>query len=170
MNVIGFITEYNPFHNGHLYHLERSKELTGADFCVALMSGSFVQRGEPAVFDKYARAAMALRAGVDLVLELPVAFSTASAMEFASFGVALFTALGGVDCLCFGSECGSLDPLARAAGLMERETPEFKELLLEGLKQGMSYPTSRSRALCLLAPSLFDEKKRELLQLSLIHI
>lgn len=164
MNVIGFITEYNPFHNGHLYHLERSKELTGADFCVALMSGSFVQRGEPAVFDKYARAAMALRAGVDLVLELPVAFSTASVMEFASFGVALFTALGGVDCLCFGSECGSLDPLARAAGLMERETPEFKELLLEGLKQGMSYPTGRSRALCLLAPSLFDEKKRELLQ------
>ena len=103
MKIIGFITEYNPFHNGHLYHMERSKELTGADFCVALMSGSFVQRGEPAVFDKYVRTEMALRAGADLVLELPVAFSTASAMEFASFGVALLTALTSVVCLCFGS-------------------------------------------------------------------
>lgn len=163
MKIIGFITEYNPFHNGHLYHMERSRELTGADFCIALMSGSFVQRGEPAVFDKYTRTAMALRAGVDLVLELPVAFSTASAMEFASYGVALFTALKSVDCLCFGSEHGSLEPLVRAAGLMERETPEFKELLLEGLKQGMSYPTSRSRALCRLTPSLFDQEERDLL-------
>ncbi|MCI9582684.1 MAG: nucleotidyltransferase family protein [Clostridium sp.] len=163
MKIIGFITEYNPFHNGHLYHMERSKELTGADFCVALMSGSFVQRGEPAVFDKYVRTEMALRAGADLVLELPVAFSTASAMEFASFGVALFTALKSVDCLCFGSERGSLAPLVRAAGLMERETPEFKELLLKGLKEGMSYPKSRSRALCRLTPSLSDDEEPNLL-------
>lgn len=129
MKITGFITEYNPFHNGHLYHMEQAKQLTGADYTVALMSGSHVQRGEPAVFDKYTRTKMALSAGVDLVLELPAAFSTASAMEFASYGISLFTALGAVDSVVFGSECGSLAPLQAAAELLSEETPEFRSAL-----------------------------------------
>jgi len=163
MKIIGLITEYNPFHNGHLYHLRRSKEITGADYCIALMSGSFVQRGEPAVFDKYARTAMALQAGVDLVLELPVSFSTASAMEFASFGVSLFTALGSVHSICFGSECGQIEPLENTARLLAQEPPEFKELLLSGLKRGMTYPEARSQALGLLLPSFESEIGADLL-------
>ena len=116
MQITGLITEYNPFHNGHAYHIQAAKQTAGADYCVALMSGSFVQRGEPAVFDKYERALMALRAGADLVLELPFPFSTASAREFAAFGVALFSALG-VDSLVFGSECGRIEPLSQLAAL-----------------------------------------------------
>ena len=92
MKIVGLITEYNPFHAGHLYHMQRARELTGADYCVVLMSGSFVQRGEPAIFDKYRRTKAALLAGADLVLEMPAAFSTASAHEFAAYGVALLSA------------------------------------------------------------------------------
>ena len=147
MKITGFITEYNPFHNGHLYHMEQAKQLTGADYTVALMSGSHVQRGEPAVFDKYTRTKMALSAGVDLVLELPAAFSTASAMEFASYGISLFTALGAVDSVVFGSECGSLAPLQAAAELLSEETPEFRSALQQYIKSGMTYPQARAAAL-----------------------
>ena len=90
MKITGLITEYNPFHNGHLYHIRKSKEVTGSDYCIALMSGSYVQRGAPAIYDKYVRTAAALSAGADLVVEMPVSFSTASAMEFASYSIALF--------------------------------------------------------------------------------
>lgn len=147
MKITGFITEYNPFHNGHLYHMEQAKQLTGADYTVALMSGSHVQRGEPAVFDKYTRTKMALSAGVDLVLELPAAFSTASAMEFASYGISLFTALGAVDSVVFGSECGSLAPLQAAAKLLSEEAPEFRAALQQYIKSGMTYPQARAAAL-----------------------
>lgn len=147
MRITGFITEYNPFHNGHLYHMEQAKLLTGADYTVALMSGSHVQRGEPAVFDKYVRTKMALLSGVDLVLEMPAAFSTASAMEFASYGVALFTALGAVGSLVFGSECGRLEPLKTAAELLSEETPEFRSALQNYVKSGMTYPQARAAAL-----------------------
>ena len=147
MKITGFITEYNPFHNGHLYHAEKAKEITGADYTVALMSGSHVQRGEPAVFDKYVRTKMALQAGVDLVLEMPAAFSTASAMEFASYGVALFSSLGAVNSLVFGSECGELRPLLAAARLLSEETPEFQQAIQAKLKSGMTYPQARTEAL-----------------------
>ncbi|WP_125140512.1 tRNA(Met) cytidine acetate ligase [Clostridium transplantifaecale] len=147
MKIVGLITEYNPFHNGHLYHIRKSKELAGADYCIALMSGSYVQRGAPAIYDKYVRASMALSSGADLVLEMPVAFSTASAREFASYGVALFTALGAVDSICFGSECGDIAPLSRIAGLLADEPEEFSRTLKECLKQGMTYPEARHQAL-----------------------
>lgn len=147
MKIVGLITEYNPFHNGHLYHIRKSKELTGADYCIALMSGSYVQRGAPAIYDKYVRASMALSSGADLVLEMPVAFSTASAREFATYGVALFTALGAVDSICFGSECGDIAPLSRIAGLLADEPEEFRRTLKECLKQGMTYPEARHQAL-----------------------
>lgn len=147
MKIVGLITEYNPFHNGHLYHIRKSKELTGADYCIALMSGSYVQRGAPAIYDKYVRASMALSSGADLVLEMPVAFSTASAREFATYGVALFTALGAVDSICFGSECGDIAPLSKIAGLLADEPEEFSLTLKECLKQGMTYPEARHQAL-----------------------
>lgn len=147
MKIVGLITEYNPFHNGHLYHIKKSKELTGADYCIALMSGSYVQRGAPAIYDKYVRTSMALSSGADLVLEMPVAFSTASAREFATYGVALFTVLGAVDSICFGSECGDIAPLSRIAGLLADEPEEFSRTLKECLKQGMTYPEARHQAL-----------------------
>lgn len=147
MKIVGLITEYNPFHNGHLYHIRKSKELTGADYCIALMSGSYVQRGAPAIYDKYVRASMALSSGADLVLEMPVSFSTSSAREFASYGVALFTALGAVDSICFGSECGDIIPLSGIAGLLADEPEEFSRTLKECLKQGMTYPEARHQAL-----------------------
>ena len=112
MKIVGLITEYNPFHAGHLYHMQQARELTGADYCVVLMSGSFVQRGEPAIFDKYLRTKTALLAGADLVLEIPVAFSTASAHEFAAYGVALLSAIG-VMPLCSAVNAGRLKSLSR---------------------------------------------------------
>ena len=117
MHVTGLITEYNPFHNGHLFHLKKARETTGADYTAVVMSGSFVQRGAPAVFDKYSRTRAALLSGADLVFEMPASFSTASAREFASYAVALFTSLGAVDSICFGSECGEIEPILRAARL-----------------------------------------------------
>ena len=146
MKIVGLITEYNPFHAGHLYHMQRARELTGADYCVVLMSGSFVQRGEPAIFDKYRRTKAALLAGADLVLEMPAAFSTASAHEFAAYGVALLSAIG-VDSVVFGSECGQIKTLRQAAYALNHESAEFREGLQKGLKAGLTYPQARAKAL-----------------------
>lgn len=146
MKIVGLITEYNPFHAGHLYHMQQARELTGADYCVVLMSGSFVQRGEPAIFDKYLRTKTALLAGADLVLEIPVAFSTASAHEFAAYGVALLSAIG-VDAVVFGSECGQIEILKQAAYALNHESAEFQERLRKGLKTGLTYPQARAKAL-----------------------
>lgn len=146
MKIVGLITEYNPFHAGHLYHMQQARELTGADYCVVLMSGSFVQRGEPAIFDKYRRTKAALLAGADLVLEMPVAFSTASAHEFAAYGVALLSAIG-VDAAVFGSECGQIEILKQAASALNHESAEFQERLRKGLKAGLTYPQARAKAL-----------------------
>lgn len=146
MKIVGLITEYNPFHAGHLYHMQQARELTGADYCVVLMSGSFVQRGEPAIFDKYLRTKTALLAGADLVLEIPAAFSTASAHEFAAYGVALLSAIG-VDAVVFGSECGQIEILKQAAYALNHESAEFRERLQKGLKAGLTYPQARAKAL-----------------------
>lgn len=146
MKIVGLITEYNPFHAGHLYHMQQARELTGADYCVVLMSGSFVQRGEPAIFDKYLRTKTALLSGADLVLEIPAAFSTASAHEFAAYGVALLSAIG-VDAVVFGSECGQVEILKQAAYALNHESAEFQERLRKGLKAGLTYPQARAKAL-----------------------
>ena len=145
MKIVGLITEYNPFHSGHLYHMQQAKELTGADYCVVLMSGSFVQRGGPAIFDKYRRTKAALLAGADLVVEMPVAFSTASAHEFAAYGVALLSSLG-VDAIVFGSECGQIEWLRQAACALNHESPDFQKRLQAGLREGLTYPQARARA------------------------
>lgn len=147
MKVTGIIAEYNPFHTGHLYHLNQARKLTGADFIVVAMSGDFVQRGGPAIFDKYTRAEMALACGADLVLELPSPFAVSSAEDFASCGVALLDRLGTVDFLCFGSECGDCIPLLSAARLLVEETDEYAQILQEELKKGSTFPAARQTAL-----------------------
>lgn len=147
MTIAGIIAEYNPFHNGHLYQIEQTKR-AGATHIVAVMSGSFVQRGEPALFSKWERAAAALKSGVDLVLELPVSYAMSSAERFGFGGVFLLHALGCVDMLSFGSESGNLNDLQQAAALCRNlhQSPDFTALL----KSGCSYPTARMRAVARL--------------------
>ena len=138
---------YNPVHEGHFFPFKKARETTGADYTAVVMSGSFVQRGAPAVFDKYSRTRAALLSGADLVFEMPSPFSTASAREFASYAVALFTALGAVDSICFGSECGEIEPILRAARLLNEESESFKKRLQDFLKEGKTFPEARSAAL-----------------------
>ena len=146
MKTVGIIAEYNPFHRGHAYHLQKAKELADADYAVVVLSGDFVQRGGPAIVDKYLRAEMALRSGADLVLELPISYATGSAEAFAQGAVSVLEAVGCVDALCFGSEAGGLSALLSYARLFEEEPPAYRELLKEALRQGLSFPAARSRA------------------------
>lgn len=117
MKIVGLITEYNPFHNGHLYHLQKTKEITGADAVIAVMSGNYVQRGAPAIMPKHIRAEVALEAGVPLVLELPVCYACGSAEYFAEGAISILEKLGCIDAICFGSECGDLNILERIASI-----------------------------------------------------
>lgn len=145
IKTAGIIAEYNPFHNGHQYQIEEIRRQTGADFVIAAMSGDFVQRGEPAIFDKYTRTRMALCGGADLVVELPALFATSSAEDFAACGVSLLGSLG-TDFLCFGSESGNLSHLQKAAEILSEESAIWQPLLQTYLKQGETYPSARSLA------------------------
>lgn len=145
VKTMAVICEYNPFHNGHKYQLTEHKRELGADTVVCLMSGSFVQRGAPAVYDKWTRAQDAIENGADLVLELPVVYSAQSAQRFAAGAVRLLDKLGIVDYLSFGSECGDIDALSCVASVVN--TPEFKSLLDEKLKTGISYPAARTEVM-----------------------
>ncbi|ASS75704.1 hypothetical protein CIG75_12395 [Tumebacillus algifaecis] len=147
MRVTGVVVEYNPMHNGHLYHLEQAKLVTDADAIVAVMSGHFLQRGEPALVNKWARTKMALQQGVDLVLELPVAYSAQSASLFALGSVAVLDRLGVVDTVCFGSESGDIHSLQALSSILVEEPPLFKTFLREELQKGHSYPRAASDAL-----------------------
>ncbi len=139
------ICEYNPFHNGHKYQLTHHKEVLGADSVICLMSGSFVQRGAPAIYDKWTRATDAILNGADLVIELPVVYSAQSAQRFAAGAVNLLDKLGVVDFLSFGSECGDIDALKKAAEVIG--TPEFDSLVDDKLKAGISYPAARTQVI-----------------------
>ena len=147
MNVTGIIAEYNPFHMGHLHQIKYIKEKLQSDYIVIAMSGDFVQRGAPGLLPKHIRAEMALRCGADLVLELPVQFSSASAEFFAHGGVSLLNGLGIVDQICFGSEEGDTEGMLLAAKILNQEPAEYQELLQAYLKKGMSFPAARSKAL-----------------------
>ncbi|GHU50802.1 UPF0348 protein [Clostridia bacterium] len=149
--VLGIVAEYNPFHNGHAYHLRKSKELTGADTTVAVMSGDFVQRGEPALTDKWKRAETALRNGVDLVVELPFLYACNSAEYFAFGAVRLLESMGVVDWLSFGSEEGKIDGLEKAAEVLSVEPQEYKRYLREAVDSGISFPAAREKALASVA-------------------
>ncbi|MGO5051384.1 nucleotidyltransferase [Lachnospiraceae bacterium LCP25S3_G4] len=147
MKTVGLITEYNPFHNGHLYHIQKAKEITQADNVIVVMSGNYVQRGTPAIMPKHIRTEMALRSGASIVIELPVRYATASAEIFAMGAVGLLHQLGCVDSLCFGSECGDLKSLSDIAWILQSEPKEYREALHQNLKQGMSFPSARHAAL-----------------------
>ncbi len=127
MKTAGIIAEYNPFHTGHEYQINYIKEKLRIDYVVIAMSGDFVQRGTPALFSKYVRAEMALQSGADLVLELPVSISSASAELFARGGVQLLDGLGVTDILCFGSECGDTDALMELAKILAEEPEDFQD-------------------------------------------
>lgn len=152
-NVVGVIVEYNPLHNGHVHHLEESKKAADAEAAVAVMSGHWLQRGEPAFMNKWARAETALLAGVDLVLELPVVFSTQPAEWFAYGAVSALTAAGIVDSLCFGSESGAIDELLALSRQLASEPDAFAALLQEQLKTGAPYPAAYAEAAGLLTGS-----------------
>lgn len=147
MKVTGIIVEYNPLHNGHLYHLQQTKQVTNCDYVVAVMSGNFVQRGEPAIVNKWARAEAALNAGVDLVIELPVIYSISSAENFAYGAISILNKLNIIDSICFGSESGDIEPLFKIAQILAEEPKEYKNLLRKFLKQGLPYPKAREFAL-----------------------
>lgn len=156
MKVNGVIAEYNPFHNGHKYHLVESKRLTGADYTVVVISGNFIQRGDPALVDKHTRTEMALKNGADLVLELPTVYSASSAEYFATGAVSLLDKLGVVTHLCFGSECGDTAPLRKIASILLEEPEDYVRELKLKLKEGVSYPAARNSALILHCPSLTE--------------
>lgn len=147
MKTLGIIAEYNPFHQGHLYQLEQAKLLTGATKVVVVMSGNFVQRGIPAIIDKYARTKMALSHGADLVIELPVCYATASAEAFAYAGISILDRLGFVDYVCFGSECGDVKLLEHLADILLEEPFLYQQELKKELKSGFSFPKARTKAL-----------------------
>ncbi|MDI6601411.1 MAG: nucleotidyltransferase [Thermoanaerobacteraceae bacterium] len=147
MVVLAIISEYNPFHNGHLYHLQKSLEITKADATVAVMSGNFTQRGEPALFDKWTRTEAAIKSGINLVIELPVCYSTSSAELFAFGAVSLLERLGIVNYLSFGSEAGNIDELLMISRILANEDKYFKIYLKKFLKDGFSFARARQMAL-----------------------
>lgn len=147
MNVVGIIAEYNPFHEGHAYQIQKAKKQCGADFAVVVMNGDFVQRGEPAIFDKYTRTKEALLGGADLIFELPVRFGLSSAGDFAMGGVLALNALPFVTHLCFGTETGDLTPLLQAASFLCDEPDSYRTRVKHFVKQGILYPKARSLAL-----------------------
>jgi len=145
MRTVGLITEYNPFHNGHLYHLQESRRLADAEVAVAVMSGHFLQRGEPALLDKWTRTRMALAAGVDVVVELPFPWACNSAPQFAAGAVAALDALGGIDALCFGSESGELEPLKHCADALDTHRDRIVQETGRLLREGVTYPAAREQ-------------------------
>lgn len=146
MKAVGLITEYNPLHNGHIYHLNTAKIKTGADVAICVMSGNFVQRGEPAIIDKHSRAKAAIDLGVNLVVELPTYYALSSAEWFATGSVLTLDALK-VDSLVFGSECNDIGLLEQCADILLNEPTEFKNALKTNLAAGNSFPKARRMAL-----------------------
>lgn len=150
MKVLGLVVEYNPFHNGHLYHLQKSKETVQADLTAAVMSGPFLQRGEPALVSKWERTKMALRGGVDLVAELPYAFAVQKAETFASGAVSILDALGCTD-LCFGSEEGDIEPFLYTEHLINQKREQYEAQIHSSMQTGSSYPQALSLAFKLIS-------------------
>ena len=164
MKVAGVIAEYNPFHNGHKYQLEQIRQKTKADYIIVAMSGDFLQRGVPALTDKYTRARMALSAGADLILELPAVWATSSAEYFAAGGVALLGKTGVVDHLCYGCETVDTDLFHAIVSVLSENlsvTPsagsgKFQKYLSSLLKSGASFPAARSQAVAACLPDIAE--------------
>lgn len=145
--VLGIIAEYNPFHNGHLYHIAKSKEETGAQYVVAVISGNFVQRGNTSIVNKWTKARMALLNGADLVIELPTVYSISSAENFAEGAIKILNSLGIVDTLSFGMEAKDISTLNNIANVLYSEPKEYVTILSHELKKGNSFPKARENAL-----------------------
>ena len=145
MKAAGIVAEYNPLHNGHVYHISRTRELTGCDAVVVAMSGNFVQRGMPAVWDKWTRAEHALRNGADLVLEIPVLHCLADAGRYASAGVRLIESTGIADCISFGSESGDAELLTATSDFIRRNIKELRDGIKALRTEGLSYPAAREK-------------------------
>ncbi|MFJ8234469.1 nucleotidyltransferase [Ureibacillus sp. NPDC094379] len=139
MKAVGVVVEYNPFHNGHYHHIEQAKKVTNADVVIAVMSGHFLQRGEPALIDKWHRAKMALQNGVDLVIELPYVFSTGQATHFAKGAIELLAAVH-CESFAFGSEQGSIEPFLNTQALLNDYRDEYNNLIKYFVSTGISYP------------------------------
>ena len=147
MKTVGIIAEYNPFHTGHQYHIEATKKLTNADCVIVIMSGNYVQRGFPAIADKHTRANTALLGGADLVIELPTIYATGSAETFAMGAISILDKIGCVDMVSFGAETDNIQLLDKIADILYTEPVEFKTLLQNNLKDGLSIPVARANAL-----------------------
>ena len=147
MNITGIITEYNPFHNGHLYHLNSAKKETNCDGVVCVMSGNFVQRGEPALIDKWKRAEMAILNGVDLVIELPTFYALSSAEFFAKGSISILDSISVIDNIFFGSECGNISYLEKIAKTLTLESFDLQSKIKENLKSGMTFAKARELSL-----------------------
>lgn len=144
--VLGIIAEYNPFHNGHLYHILKSKELTKDDYTIAVIGGNFTQRGECSIVDKWTKAEMAMASGIDLVIELPTLYSVSSAENFADGAIKILNSLKVVNHISFGGECDNLNKLNIIANVLHEEPKEFKALLTTELSKGLSFPKARENA------------------------
>lgn len=140
MKVLGIVGEYNPFHNGHLLHLVKSKEIVHPDFVIAVMSGNFMQRGTPAIIDKWQRAELAVSQGIDMVVELPTVYAISSAEDFADGSIKVLKEMNIINFLSFGSECGDINKLETLADLLLNEPYDFKQLFTTELSTGISYP------------------------------
>lgn len=159
MKITGIITEYNPFHNGHKLHLDKTKELTKADAIVAIMSGNFVQRGIPAIVDKWTRAEMAVKNGVDCVIELPTVFSVSSAEFFAKGAIDILNSMKVINTVCFGSEIGNMDLIKETARILYDEPENFKTLLKAQLSTGISFVKARNNAVIAYLASQINVKE-----------
>ena len=156
MKAVGVITEYNPLHSGHILHINMSKSMSASDVVVCVMSGDYVQRGEPAIIDKFSRARMALESGVDLVVELPVEYCLSSAEGFAEGAVTILNNLH-IDSLCFGCEDADASSMSELVDILLNETADFKKCLTKHLNQGMSYAAARKEALSQYTGGKYDK-------------
>lgn len=163
MKTAAIIAEYNPFHNGHQYQIEETRRRTGADFILVLMSGDFVQRGAPALCNKYIRTKMALSGGADLVIELPSLYALSSAEFFAGGAIALLNQLNVVDILSFGSEYGNLSLFEKCAGTIIEQADQITSIIQERLKRGISFPSARADAISEIFPPDSDADERNAL-------
>lgn len=152
MKIVSIIAEFNPFHKGHKYIIETAKKLTGADYCIIITSGNFVQRGEPSFVDKYTKTQVALENGADFVIELPIPFAVSSAMYFSKCAVSLLNRLNIVDYLAFGVENENISDFEEIVDVLIKEPPQYREALKSELSQGFSFPVSRKKALSVLFP------------------
>ncbi len=146
-NVLGIISEYNPFHNGHLYHLNESKKRTQSDYTIAIMTGNFTQRGDVSIVDKWSKTKMAIENGIDLVIELPTVYAISSAENFAEGNIKILDSLQIVDYISFGSECNDISVLDDIANVLCEEPEEYRTILSHELSKGVSFPKAREKAL-----------------------